>query len=317
MNHPATSYRRAFWKSPHHAWLAILTLGAGFVAAQPLFLLAGAVAYALGWIYLPDLGIYRKWLDSKTQDFRQKAEEAEVTQFLARRSQLLNGLSHAGRTRYQELADVCREIEAAGSKAALTEGPGGIDTRVYRLDELMWTYLRLLTIQESLEGFLAAELQEDIPSKLKETEQVIAGIQSEMESLRKNPDSESSLDSRQRLLDSRQELRQVLQKRLERLSQARSNLELVASEEERLEQQIKLLRADAVAIRNTDTLTTRINATVEHLEQTNRWLGQLEEYRDLVGSLPQTDRNLGFGTEIPPQLSPGSPVKTGRPTVRN
>jgi chromosome segregation ATPase len=317
MNNPLPSYRKAFLKSPHHAWLAILTLGAGFVAAQPLLLLAGAVAYALGWIYLPDVGFFRNWLDAKARNSRQKAEEAEVSQFLGRRAKLLNGLSHAGRTRYQELANVCREIEAAGNKDPLTDAAGTMDPRVYKLDELMWTYLRLLTIQESLEGFLAAELQEDLPSKLKETDQVIAGIQAEMETLRKSPDSEASLDSRQRLLDSRQELRQVLEKRLERLTQARANLELVLSEEERLEQQIKLLRADAIAIRNTDTLTTRINATVEHLEQTNRWLGELEEYRDLVGTLPQTDRNLGFGTEVPPHLSPAAPAKSPRPTIRN
>ena len=37
-------------------------MGAGFLSAQPLFLILGAAAYSLGWIYLPDLPFFRGYL---------------------------------------------------------------------------------------------------------------------------------------------------------------------------------------------------------------------------------------------------------------
>jgi uncharacterized phage infection (PIP) family protein YhgE len=297
-----TSYRQAFLKSPHHAWLGILTLGLGFVSAQPLLLLAGAAAYVLGWIYLPDLGFFHRWVDRKTETAQQLVQQAEVNQFVQQRAKLLAELSTAGKSQYQELAAVCQQIENAKGDNALSSSEPAADPRLFKLDELMWTYLRLLTIQQSLDRFLAIEQREDLPRSIQEAEQEVARISSEIEALKAKGPS-ASLEGRQRLRDSRQELLDVLRKRQQRFEQAQASHNLVRSEQERLEQQIKLLRADAVAIRNTGTLTSRIDATVEHLDQTNRWLTELDEYRDLVGNFPQTEKRLGFGTETPPVIS--------------
>ena len=46
----------------------------------------------------------------------------------------------------------------------------GNELRVRKLDELMWTFLRLLTIEESLERFLETERREDVPALVKEAE---------------------------------------------------------------------------------------------------------------------------------------------------
>jgi hypothetical protein len=179
----------------------------------------------------------------------------------------------------------------------------------------MWTFLRLLTIQDSLERFLAAEQREDLPKCIRDTEQEIADLTVEIDDRQKSEPS-AQVESRRRLRDSRLELLEVLRKRLNRVEQAKSNLELVGSEQERLAQQIKLLRADALAIKNTDTLTTRINATVEHLDQTNRWLAELDDYRDLVGRMPSTERRLGFGTETPPLRSESPAAYRPRPSIK-
>jgi hypothetical protein len=40
--------RKAFWKSPHHATLALAALSAG-VFGGPLGAIAGAVVFVLGW----------------------------------------------------------------------------------------------------------------------------------------------------------------------------------------------------------------------------------------------------------------------------
>jgi hypothetical protein len=266
---------------------------------QPLFLLAGAAAYALGWIYLPDAAWFRRWFDRQMEARNQMAEQAEVGQFLKQRAQLMNGLSPEGLSRYQALAAVCREIEAARTHPLAGEpgvSPEPADPRLFKLEELMWTFLRLLTIEDSLARFLSTEAGENIPLRIHETEQEIGRLSTKLDGQKEaasGPDAEAQL----KLRDSRLELLDVLKKRQQRVDQAQTNLRLVRSEQERLEQQIKLLRADALAIKNTQTVTSRIDATVAHLDQTNRWLAELDEYRDLVGNLPQTERRLGFGTE--------------------
>ena len=90
----------------------------------------------------------------------------------------------------------------------------------------------------------------------------------------------------------------------------RANLDLVVAEQDRLDQQIKLIRADAVATKNAETLTARIDATVEHLDQTNKWLSEMDEFKDLVGDMPSTDS--ASVTRPPPPHCPPHPPRPRR-----
>jgi hypothetical protein len=157
----------------------------------------------------------------------------------------------------------------------------------------MWTYLRLLGIEQSLEQFLETERRENVPAILQEAEAEAARLNKELEEI-KAKGSGAELDTKQRYLGSRLERLEVLRKRVQRSQQAESNLALVVSEQDRLDQQIKLLRADAVATKNAESLTARIDATVEHLDQTNKWLSELDEFKDLVGDLPPTEQRVGY-----------------------
>src|SRR6266478_1079536 len=144
-----------------------------------------------------------------------------------------------------------------------------------------------------------------------------ASLQSEIDGLKAKGNA-GALDARQRYLDSRRERLEVLRKRQQRIEQAESNLQLVVSEQERLEQQIKLIRADAVATKNAETLTARIDATVEHLDQTNKWLSELDEFKDLVGDMPATELRVGYQATpagaSPPRIIEGVPFKKREPT---
>ena len=106
----------------------------------------------------------------------------------------------------------------------------------------------------------------------------------------------------------------MLRKRQQRLDQAQENLALVVSEQERLDQQIKLIRADAVATKNAEGLTARIDATVEHLDQTNKWLSELDEFKDLVPDMPSTEMRVGYAASTPPVLPEAARIV--RPTAR-
>ena len=228
-----------------------------------------------------------------------------------------NSLAQERRLRYFALAEVCRDIESASSENPLTSSSASTDPRLRKLDELMWTYLRLLTIEESLQRFLETERREDLPALVQQAEGEIAQLRAEVERLKAAGDNKT-LETRQRFFSSRQDRLDVLHRRLERSAQARENVALVVAEQERLDQQIKLIRADAVAMKNAGALTERIDATVEHLDQTNKWLAEMDDFKDLVGDLPQTEARLGFSAppSPPPLTSAGArPKARGRISV--
>ncbi len=287
------SARRAFWKSPHHAVMAVATLGAGFATGEPLYFVAGVTAYVLGWIYLPDMAFFRSWLDKRANAETTAATAAELAQFSKRRETLLGSLSSQLRERYALLAKVCRDIEraAAENEYAAELNLSG-NARLRKIDELMWMYLRLLSIQQSLEMFLETERGEDLRGSIAEAEGEKQSLEAEIKALPRG----AQTDTKQRLLESRSERLEVLRKRWQRVEEAGSNLELVLSEQKRLAEQIKLIRADAVATKNADALSARIDASVAHLHETNRWLSEMDQFHDLAGDLPTVDARLGFET---------------------
>lgn len=318
MDSQPPQYRREFFKSPHHAWLGLLTLGAGLIvgADYRIALLAAPAAYALGWVYLPDMGFFRRWVDRRRQSAQQAVGLAEAAEFLKKRDELLAKLSAPRRQHYHALTAVCRDIEQAGGEQSLAPGEPQSDPRLRKLDELMWTHLRMLTIEESLDRFLETERRDNVPGLLQDAEAEAAELSAEFDSLKAKGTNPSLLEPKERLLASRLERLNVLRKRVQRIEQAQANMQLVVAEQERLEQQIKLIRADAIASKNTETLTARIDATVEHLDQTNKWLAEMDEFKDLVGEMPVTPVRLGYESKaigVPPRLpqQPGR-VREGR-----
>jgi hypothetical protein len=230
---------------------------------------------------------------------------------------LLGALSGSRRQRYQTLTAVCHDIETASADQPFSSADPGGDPRLRKLDELMWTFLRMLTIEESIERFLETERRDNVPRLVQEAEEEAARLSAEFDSLKARRVDSDALETQQRLVSSRLERLEVLRKRSQRIEQAHANLRLVASEEDRLEEQIKLTRADAMASKNADTLTARLDATVEHLDQTNRWLKEMDEFKDLVGELPSTPGRLGYESAAPPVISPrDTPAKTAPQRVR-
>ena len=318
MDEQAPNYHREFLSSPHHAALGLLTLGAGFLSATLLGLIAGGTAYVLGWIYCPDLPFFRHWVDRRRKSVTDASESAKLAEFVRRRESLLASLSPQRRARYYSLAKVCRDIESASRDNPLAAAEPGNDPRLRKLDELMWTFLRLLSIEESLSQFLETEHEEDIPEVRKEAEAEIGRLGTEIDALKAKGDA-ASLEAKQRYLGSRLDRLEVLRKREKRIEQAEQNLALVMSEQDRLDQQIKLLRADAVATKNADALTARIDATVEHLDQTNKWLSELDEFKDLLSDMPETQKRIGYedpsmaAVVTPPPIIKGVPFKKSYP----
>jgi hypothetical protein len=282
---PPPAYRRLFWRGAEHLWLAIATLGLGFASGEPLGLLVGGVAYALGHVYLPDSGWFRRRVDARLGVIAQAESARRSAEFAAQRTQLLENLSAERRRRYQALVQVCAEISAASADAGSGELALSLETRLRKLDELLWTYLRLLTIEQSLDAYLETERRDNLASNLKTAEEEVDALESEL-AAGAGGGTDPARETRKKLLASRRERLEALRQRMARVAQARANQELARSEQERLVEQAKLIRADAVAHKNAESLGARIDLSIEHLTETNRWLSDLADFKDLTAQLP-------------------------------
>ncbi len=305
----SSSYRRVFWTSRHHAWLGICTLGLGFATGEPLGLLVGAVAYVLGLIFVPDAAFFRRAVDARENLTRDTAATAQRAVFQEQQLKLLAGLSAARRARYHQLVAVCGDIENASAEAHAGESAvlAG-STRRQKLEELTWTYLRMLSIEQTLEVYLETERKEQVPAAVRTLETDTQTLAAEIAALKSTHPKADTLAGKERLLTSRLERLNALQQRVRRIEQAQSNHDLIRSEQERLVEQVKLIRADAIAAKNADTLTSRIDLSIEHLASTNQWLSELAEFKDLTSQMPPTiAATPASATASPRQPQPAPP----------
>lgn len=268
---------KAFARSPHHAWLALLTLGVGLATVSPLGMIAGGAAYALGWIYLPDSRLFTRWIEGK----KRGDDDVRLRDFLFKRRQIYEALRESNRQRYDALA---REIEALSSEFQRDPrlDPGIVHHRCQRLSNLAWTYLRLIHTGEMLDRFIESEDPAELSLKIAEMEKELAGIA---------PGTRSSLaESLASRLGS-------MKSRLEKRLGAEESRALAISEQERIAELVKLIRADHLASRDAGALSHEIDGAADQLDRTRDWLRGLE-----FDSSP---------ADVPESLTAAAPLKVG------
>jgi hypothetical protein len=279
------SARKAFLSSPHHATLGLVALAA-VVLGSPLAAIAGGVAYVLGWVYLPDTGFFTRWRERKEAAALEKERLATLGDFAVQRDALFAQLTPSRGEQHARFVETCRKVAM------------GTDPRAARLEEMQWTHLRLLGIEQTLEVFLEGERRDSVPFRLAEAKDEVDSLEKEA----KRAETEGTMlpAAREKLLESRRGRLEVLRQRAQRIEEAAGNAQLATAEIERLEEQAKLVRADAVAAKGAGSMSSRIDATFEQLAQTNNWLAEMDQFRDQLGDLPEG----GMGVVSP--LSPGA-----------
>src|SRR5262249_54908771 len=161
------------------------------------------------------------WVDRRHDSAKRAGEDLKVAEFVQRRDALLRSLSQPRRERYNCLAQVCRDIETASADNLIASADPNTHPRLRKLDELMWTYVRLLGIEQSLEQFLDTERRENVTALLQDAEAEAKRLNSDIEAL-KAKGGDPTLENKQRYLGSRLERLEVLRKRAERSQQAES-----------------------------------------------------------------------------------------------
>lgn len=286
MTESPPSYRRQFWKSRHHLWLGLLTVGLGFASGQPLALVAGVTLYALGLVFLPDSSWFKRSVDARVDAARAKEAAVQLADFQKEFDRVSSSLSGTRQTKYTQIRRICEEIEQASGE---TQKATGLDlpTQHRKLDELLWTYLRMLAVEQSLDVYLETERKDQLASLSSTAEQENEALAREVTQLKSIQPVPPLLETKERLLASRLERAATLKQRLSRVDQAQANIDLIRSEQERLVEQVKLIRADAIAARNAEGLSARLDSSIEHLTATNRWLSEIDEYQTLTRELPE------------------------------
>ncbi len=276
------NYYKEFATSKTHAALGV-GIAAAFAAANPLLLMCASAGYILGWVYLPTSKFFTAQVQGKLEGAQKAAQAAELAGFQARRNALLERLSGDNRARYDNLTRTCGEVAGNTPGNALING---------KLQELLWTYLKMLLMQQGIQTYLA-ETDESV------LERNLADVEEELKTLGAD---------KQRLRSSKESLRDTLSQHRKSVADAKENLLVLNSELTRLEHEIQLLRADAIANRSSDVLSAKINASVESLQQSKSILQTMSNVEELALDIPAQAASLDF--EIPDAVPPPLPART-------
>lgn len=280
-------YLKAFLKSGDHAALALLTLGVPFATGEPLALVIGAALYVVGWIYLPDRKGFRAKIDARTAAAGEQQDAAALATLQAERARLFAQLNDSARRRYDDLARVCADIEEQ-----LATAPAGTAAPTDKLDGLMWSYLGLLATERRLDQHLVKEDSENFTSRITEAETELKTLDTE---LTRTPPDSPAYETKFRLVSAKKEGLEALRRRHEQFNRSMDNLAVVRAEQNRIEEQLKLLRADFFANQSADALASRISDTIDSLSTGSRVASEL------TSSMPElpTLRTRRVGYQAP------------------
>lgn len=259
---------RAFLRSPHHAWLALLTIGAGLATAGVPGLIAGAAAYGLGWVFLPDSRLFKRWAAKRAHEKRAGSASETAEDFIKRREEIYRRLSAENRRAYDEIAASAEAIRGSFESE-------GDRNQLGRLGQLVWTHLRLLLTKETLTNFLETESSAAIDRQLESLDKELVDLQGRLRELEEagRPDDVSGV---QRVLQSKESRLESLRTHREYVRKAEDDLALTRAEIDRIYDAIRLIKADLVARGDPNALAAEIDRSTSHFTHTRDWLRDLE-----------------------------------------
>ncbi len=266
---------KAFLKSPHHAWLALLALGGGLATANPAAMVGGAAAYALGWIYLPDSRLLKAWRAKRAKKRGDAEREARAGAARAARNAIYRTLDGDAREEYDRLTEVAGEI-VTKLRADDADTLLPAEERIASVRRLMLAYLRLLKTEGAQRDLIRREKRDDLAEDIEELRGDIEELDAEVAELEAGGKHTLAL-SRRRLLDSKRERLEAAHARAERVEATRANLELAEAERERIAEVLKLARADLLSTGDAAEFGHRIDFGTRELRRTNDWLETIPE----------------------------------------
>ncbi|MEO8198896.1 MAG: hypothetical protein ABI679_00110 [Gemmatimonadota bacterium] len=189
--------------------------------------------------------------------------------------QLAGKLSESDQRRYVALLARCRSIleqQTSVGGAANT----GIETQSASLSRLVWMYLRLLLMRQAIDKVLVDEAD---PQNLR--------LEKRIADLNKRLADESIGDDLRRSLTGQLEL---LTQRKDQRNEGTGKLAFLEAELTRIQEQVELIREQAVLSTDPDLLSQRIDEIATTLGGTSQWIREQQQVygvmEDLVAEPP-------------------------------
>ena len=287
---------RTFFTSPHHAWLGALTVGLGLASADIRYATAGAAAYVLGWIYLPDTPLFRNWINRREDDARVREEAGIALSFMQRQKELYGSLSKTRQVAYDTLAHIGRDIEKSLQRGTGGAAPEELQPQLQQIDRLMWTYLKLLRMDQDQQELIQREQREDVPGMLREATADLKDLEAELAALDAAADA-NRWEAVNRLCNSKRDRLDVLRRRAQGLEKAENDLQLTLSEQDRLVDLFKLMRSEVHNVRDASEMTPDISASTRRVaDDLGGWSPQIDLMDKEGERFPEIRKRVGYGT---------------------
>jgi len=244
-------------------------IGLGLVGllglVSPGFLVLGA-GLELGYLYLMVTSPrFRRTVEGR------RLLEAQ-RQWQSRLDAVLGHLGAPEQARYRALEARCRSIleQQGGDGTSL-----GLRAQGEGLGRLLWIYLRLLWTRQSIQRVREESVAAD--GKPDAVEERVRQLQAQATDERLGGDLRKSLAGRI----------EILQMRLQKRREAEGKIEFLDSELARIEQQVELIREQAVLTTDPEVVSQRIDEIAATLGGTTQWIrdqqriyGQVEDLLD-------------------------------------
>lgn len=227
-------------------FMALFALAGNLAAALGVLLLT--LAYEIVYLYLVStLPRFRAMVEAETFS-RRRRSDAELQQGEARQ------LEKRSRERYEAMLAVCRQIEL---ELAATVHGGDSWAQALRtggLAELQSMFLRLLQHRDNLRMHFQSTSARLLPEEIDTLEKQLRGTM-----------AEPVRRSKERTLD-------ILRRRKQNLDHMATSHELADAELQRIEQQLELLREQAVVTDDVGAMVGQIDDVVTGINETSDWL---------------------------------------------
>ncbi len=231
-----------------------------------------ALGFGLEIAYLAALGSSKRFRNNVD------AVEQQASPVDQRYAGLINQLDPGQQQRQKQIEARSREIFATLERSPM------LKTHVESLEQLVWLHLRLLVARQAIAGVVVTAKAESARLEAQE-----AQIVARLESSDLGPELRRSLEQQQAVIDQRQEAHASAARRLEH----------VEAELDRIDQQISLIREQALLATDDEHIGASLDSLAASFNEANHWLNS---QRDLLSSI-----DLSTSHALPKSVLQGPP----------
>jgi hypothetical protein len=259
--------RKAFNARPIGMFVPPNWIGLGVFAVlgalNPGFWVIG-MGLELGYLWL--LGSNRRF-----QRFVEASQQLQTrNQWQAKINALIQQLSHEDQQRYRALEVRCWTL--LEQQHAIQAPSPGLRAQGEGLGRLLWVYLRLLATRQAIQRILrgpAGASDESI------------GLEERIRQLESRLQEQLSEELRKSLMGQIE----ILQQRLDKRREAKDKLAFLDAEITRIQEQVELVREQAVVSADPETLSKRIDQVTATLGGTTQWISDQQKIYGAVEDL--------------------------------